>query len=1474
MNGTAHAHRRGFCVAAISFATIVLSTIPAVDAWAQTPNSHEAACIVAINKSAGKVGKTQRKQIYSCVSAAGRGLAVAGGSVDACIVDEGAKLSKALGKTLAQESKRCADMPPFGYSGAATANAVVLAQEAAFVHDLFGSDISSSIIPSSSDPDGARCQAAITKRYAKLVDERVRAFVRCKSDGMKEGQISSAAELAACFDVVEQDAGGRIAKALGKLAQDYLKRCALLPNVAAAFPGDCASAPDILTCIDERVRCRTCLALNSTDNLDADCERMDNGAFDGSCVDPNANECAGENGGNNCSPNADCTDTTEGYTCACKSGFSGDGVICQDVDECATSTDNCDTNATCANTFGGFTCTCDLGYYGDGVTCTDYDECAGEGGGDNCAIHATCTNTPGGFVCECDAGYVGNGLTCTDANECVGEGDGNNCDPNAVCTNTPGSFICACLPGFVGDGVTCTDLNECIGEGSGNNCTGIAICTNLPGSFSCACPPGYSGDGTACTEINECLGEGSGNNCDANATCTNTPGSFTCTCNAGYGGDGVTCTDFDECAGEGSGNNCSPNAECTNTPGSFTCACLPGFSGNGVTCTDFDECQGQGGGNDCDVNATCANTPGSFTCTCNSGYIGDGTTCTDADECAGEGGGNNCSPYAICTNFEGGFQCACPAGFAGDGVTCTDFNECAGQNGGNNCNVNATCINTPGSFTCQCNTGWIGNGVTCSDANECIGEGPGNNCSANATCSNTIGSFNCTCNSGFTGDGVTCTDLNECIGQNGGNNCSANATCTNLPGTFSCSCNTGYQGDGVTCTDINECTLGTDNCSANATCTNTVGSFTCACNSGYQGDGVTCTDINECALNTDNCSVNATCSNTIGSFNCACNAGYYGNPFGSTCDPIMVQLTSPTHGVFTQAGSIGVTGVVTAQPISSVSLTINGSPVSIAANGSFSTTIPLSAPLIFNEVRAVLTQTASGYTTRDRRVVIVGPSANMGSEVTQSVGLRINDTGFNQLEPVLQSLVDFDIGTLLPLGTVVIHDVCFQDSFLGCIAHLDWAKVRGRSMSGFALDVDSMTNFVAGDVRLFNLFVDLEVHLTISGIGTTCDSFSVSASQTDIFGDYTLDPGSPDRTQIDVNLSGTNTVVFANFNDSVNCGGTGFLSALISAVKGDVQSTVRNALVDFLKDPDGTGPQDAVIAQAIEDALAAVELTGPIGEGFGVNLDTPLFAIPEDTIGITLASGAIMSPISPDPTAPQFTKTLVIPSTFPFSQLASQTSTEGRSYDMAIAIGDSAFNQILAAQVESGLLKAEISELDLLGSGTPSPLTAGLLSLFIPQFSQLPPSLPLRLKIAPTLAPVVTGVTGPSGEIAELVLSHLLIDVVSGPSGSETLYGRLAADLATAFDLNVEAGSGNLLPALSTPDPNDILITLLDNPLGMDEGQLQLLIPALLSPLVPSLSDLFGAFPLPQFLGLQPTAIEVSRAGSFMTVWLTVVPAP
>ena len=41
-----------------------------------------------------------------------------------------------------------------------------------------------------------------------------------------------------------------------------------------------------------------------------------------------------------------------------------------DVDECATGTDNCDDHAVCINSVGSFTCVCRSGYDGNGVVCS------------------------------------------------------------------------------------------------------------------------------------------------------------------------------------------------------------------------------------------------------------------------------------------------------------------------------------------------------------------------------------------------------------------------------------------------------------------------------------------------------------------------------------------------------------------------------------------------------------------------------------------------------------------------------------------------------------------------------------------------------------------------------------------------------------------------------------------------------------------------------------------------------------------------------------------------------------------------------------------------------------------------------------------------------------------------------------------------------------------------------------------------
>ncbi|KAF4082994.1 hypothetical protein AMELA_G00134890 [Ameiurus melas] len=56
------------------------------------------------------------------------------------------------------------------------------------------------------------------------------------------------------------------------------------------------------------------------------------------------------------------------YTCSCLNGFTGDGRVCHDIDECQTS--RCHRDAVCHNTHGSFICRCNVGFDGDGISCT------------------------------------------------------------------------------------------------------------------------------------------------------------------------------------------------------------------------------------------------------------------------------------------------------------------------------------------------------------------------------------------------------------------------------------------------------------------------------------------------------------------------------------------------------------------------------------------------------------------------------------------------------------------------------------------------------------------------------------------------------------------------------------------------------------------------------------------------------------------------------------------------------------------------------------------------------------------------------------------------------------------------------------------------------------------------------------------------------------------------------------------------
>ncbi|XP_030214293.1 thrombospondin-4a [Gadus morhua] len=166
-----------------------------------------------------------------------------------------------------------------------------------------------------------------------------------------------------------------------------------------------------------------------------------------------------------------------GFSCApCPEGFTGDGVQCDDVDECRFKP--CFPGVRCVNTAPGFRCeVCPLGYTGPELTgvgvdyarshkqvCDDIDECEGVLANGGCTPNSHCHNTVGSFRCgECKSGFSGDQKQgCLGQGFCL-NGQPNPCDPNADCVvERDGRISCVCGIGWAGNGFVCgkdTDID-------------------------------------------------------------------------------------------------------------------------------------------------------------------------------------------------------------------------------------------------------------------------------------------------------------------------------------------------------------------------------------------------------------------------------------------------------------------------------------------------------------------------------------------------------------------------------------------------------------------------------------------------------------------------------------------------------------------------------------------------------------------------------------------------------------------------------------------------------------------------------------------------------------------------------------------------------------------------------------------------------------------------------------------------------
>jgi len=597
-----------------------------------------------------------------------------------------------------------------------------------------------------------------------------------------------------------------------------------------------------------------------------------------------------------------------------------------------------------------------------------------------------------------------------------------------------------------------------------------------------------------------------------------------------------------------------------------------------------------------------------------------------------------------------------------------------------------------------------------------------------------------------------------------------------------------------------------------------------------------------------------------------------------------VEIDDPVNGDFIDQPTVNVSGnIFSIDPVeypidvADLALEINGSDIPIAPDGSYSTNILLDPTKVFNPIEADIIEISTGFVDSDRIVVIAGDSIAEGDFSPESIALQINASGLDALEPVVSSLVDFDLPSLLPVNTTVVNNLCVIDGPFGTCLGTATITVAAPapSMSSFGVDFNSQQDSVHGVISLNDFNLNLYIDGGSSILVPNCD-LNLMASTVSLAGDYSLEPNSSNPSQVDVaQLGGVNTM-FVNFDQTFTSGAcdTFLIGDIIQLIIGDVEPLVRNGIEGFLNSVDGNG--NTVIAAAIEGALAGVDISGPVGQALNSELDAPLFQVQETSNGITLGSDARFvtnigtgpGECTPPEGAPDLSASYHV--SHPFPSFGANTPT-GTPYDIGLGISSSGFNQLLRSMIECGLLVASITEIDLFNTGTPVPITTGLLSTFIPEIGNLGPDHPARIEISPTMAPLITGAPGPAGELALLKIAQLrLLVVVEFDTGTEIVdldSAELMLDADVGINLDFDSGSGTLVFELAEPDPSFITVKSVENPLGAELPQVEALLPHVVGSFLPALAGGLGSFPIPSFLGLNLDVIEVARAGQMLTIY-------
>ena len=379
-------------------------------------------------------------------------------------------------------------------------------------------------------------------------------------------------------------------------------------------------------------------------------------------------------------------------------------------------------------------------------------------------------------------------------------------------------------------------------------------------------------------------------------------------------------------------------------------------------------------------------------------------------------------------------------------------------------------------------------------------------------------------------------------------------------------------------------------------------------------------------------------------------AGAIGCSSAGTEDlPPTLEITSPQRGTTAEGSEVTVTGVVKDDG-KDVRVTVTGTTVTPAADGSFTATVAVGEGVSILETHAV---DSAGNDVRDVRAVLAGTLAPSDGSTASPIGARVGPDAFDKIGDVLGTTAE---GIDFTAAGQAMNPVYNNTGCLGAVinitsvdvGNIDIGLVPGRAG-------------VATGVAISNVDIRLRANFKVACVGGSTN-ITVKSTKARINGDLGI---AASGGRIVTSLPNP-TVALDGFTVDVG----GVPGAIESLLKGEARKAAEKALTNVIRDR-----VPPMANTALADVLAKPFNTAILGH------DTRMTVTPKE---VTTSADGLFAAVDTKIKVTGGEGGMYVSSSSPLSASLMPTSSVG------VAIADDTINQLFSGLWAAGALEQNL----------------------------------------------------------------------------------------------------------------------------------------------------------------------------------------